>query len=201
MFTRFNVMLAVAIVAAAGGAASASGAWRPERAVPVLPTARVVAPAAARDSVTIPLSVQEEHMALLAELIAATHEPGPVGEAARELSNTLQPHFDREERIALPPLSLLGPLSEGSLPADAEAVLPMTDSLQAEMPRMLQEHRHIAAAVSQFEAVARAEGVYRFEMLGVSLRRHARTEEEVMYPAAILVGDVVRARLAGWRRK
>lgn len=188
MFARFQALAAVALLAAAGAAAPAPGSWRP-------------AAPAARDSVTIPSSIQEEHMQLMAELIAATHEPGPVGEAARELSNTLQPHFDREERFALPPLALLRPLSEGTLPAGAEAVLPLTDSLLAEMPRMLEEHHQIAAAIRQFEAVAQAEGVYRHETLGVELRRHARSEEEVLYPAAILVGDLVRARQAGWRRK
>jgi hypothetical protein len=188
MFTRFNLVLAVAIAAAVGGGASATRAWRP-------------APAAARDSITVPSSIQDEHMELMASLVAATHEPGPVGEAARLLSGTLQPHFDREERIALPPLSLLRPLADGSLPPDAQAVLPLTDTLLAELPRMLDEHHQIDAAISHFQAVCMNEGVYRYELLAVELRRHARMEEEVLYPAAILVGDLVRARQAGFARK
>jgi hypothetical protein len=33
-------------------------------------------------------------------------------------------------------------------------------------------------------------------VLGQQLALHAQTEEEVLYPAAVLVGDIVRARLA-----
>jgi len=159
------------------------------------------APPAPRDSVVIPASISEEHLELMAGLVNAAAERGPVGQAARDLNALLQPHFDREEQIALPPLGLLRPLLDGGLPAGAEQVLPLTDSLRAELPRMLAEHRLIAAAVDHFEQVARAENVYRYEMLAVSLRRHARTEEEVLYPAAILVGELVRARTAEYARR
>ena len=189
MFQRILAAAALALAAAAGAGLSSRAP-----AAPASPPPRA-------DSISIPSSVQEEHLELMAALIAAAQERGPVGEAARQLGDALQPHFAREERIALPPLGLLRPLSEGVVPPDAGAVLPLTDTLLAELPRMMEEHRRIAAALSHFEAVALNEGVHRHEMLVVSLRRHARTEEEVLYPAAVLVGDLVRARQAGWQRK
>ena len=137
----------------------------------------------------------------MARLTAATRERGPVGEAARELAETLQPHFEREEQVALPPLGLLRPLAEGRLPPGAAAVVPLADSLAAELPRMLEEHRRIQAAVSQFEAVARSQGGERHLPLVTMLRHHARSEEEVLYPAAVLVAEVVRARMAARRRQ
>jgi hypothetical protein len=187
MFSRVFQVTAVAFAAAAAGA--------------LPPARRAPEPEVPRDTITIPASIRDEHMELLAGLLAAGAERGPVGEAARELTRTLQPHFDREERIALPPLGLLRPLAEDRVPADAEEVLPLTDSLRAELPRMLAEHREIEAAIARFESVARAEMVHRYDMLAVSLRRHARSEEEVLYPAAVLVGDLVRARAAGFRRR
>lgn len=33
-------------------------------------------------------------------------------------------------------------------------------------------------------------------LLAAELARHARSEEEVLYPAAVLVGELVRGRLA-----
>jgi hypothetical protein len=43
-------------------------------------------------------------------------------------------------------------------------------------------------------AAARVEGVARYEQLADQLSLHAQTEEEVLYPAAVLVGEVIRAR-------
>lgn len=76
-----------------------------------------------------------------------------------------------------------------------EAVLPLTDALRAELPRMLEEHVAIAAAAGALAQVARAAGDREVESLTTALQFHALTEEEVFYPAAILVGDLVRARL------
>lgn len=70
MFPRPFQVVAVAFAAAAAGALpSTRGA--PEPAVP-------------RDSLAIPASIRDEHMELLAGLVTATTERGPVGEAARE---------------------------------------------------------------------------------------------------------------------
>lgn len=39
------------------------------------------------------------------------------------------------------------------------------------------------------------ENADKYERLAEDLALHAQTEEEVLYPTAILVGDIVRARL------
>jgi Hemerythrin HHE cation binding domain len=72
----------------------------------------------------------------------------------------------------------------------------MTDALKQELPRMLEEHRQIRAAVDSLKAAARAEGFTRYEQLADQLALHAQTEEEVLYPAAVLVGDIIRTRRA-----
>jgi hypothetical protein len=147
--------------------------------------------------VPIPESIKAEHEEIHAALVRATQAPGRVGAAARELAAVLHPHFVREEQIALPPLGLLAPLSRGELTPDMRAVLPLTDSLRAELPRMLQEHEPIRAATARLADAARAEGNTAVVRLAEELRLHARSEEEILYPAAVLVGDLVRMRLAG----
>jgi hypothetical protein len=142
-----------------------------------------------------PASMRIEHEAIHARLLRATEAPGAVGEAARQLAWVLHPHFVREDEVALPPLALLGRLARGELDRSMEAVLPLTDALRAELPRMLEEHVAIAAAADALAQAARAAGNYEAESLANALQLHARTEEEVFYPAAILVGDMVRARL------
>jgi hypothetical protein len=72
-------------------------------------------------------------------------------------------------------------------------VLPMTDSLEAELPKMLKEHDAIRAATAKFRAAAvkaRRDDYVRF---ADGLAAHARQEEEILYPAAIVVGRYVKA--------
>ena len=71
----------------------------------------------------------------------------------------------------------------------------MTDALRRELPQMLEEHKRIRVAVEHLRAAARAEHSTRYEQLAAQLALHAQTEEEVLYPAAILVGDVVRTQV------
>ena len=151
--------------------------------------------------VQIPSSIRAEHQEIHASLIEATRVPGPIGVAAKALADVLHPHFVREEQVALPPLAFLAPLARGEVPEGAASVQAMSDTLRAELPTMLEEHKRIRAAVAELGKVARAAGAEKYERLAEQLAQHALTEEEVMYPAAILVGDLLRARHHGqhWR--
>ncbi len=145
--------------------------------------------------IEIPEAMRSEHAELHAELEEATRAPGRVGEAAREVARVLHPHFVREEEIALPPLGLLRELAwDGVSPAMAD-VLPLTDALKAELPRMIEEHRAIRAALENLAAVARAGGRPDVAALAARVMAHAAAEEQVSYPAAVLVGRYVRLAL------
>lgn len=144
----------------------------------------------------IPEALRIEHAEIHGELVRATQLRGRVGAAARALATVLDPHFAREEQIALPPLGLLAPLARDEDAAAMRTILPLTDSLRAELPAMLEEHKAIAAATRELGRVARAAGNARVAALAEKLLLHARNEEEVTYPAALLVGEVVRARTA-----
>jgi hypothetical protein len=141
--------------------------------------------------------MRQEHAQIHEGLVAATGQAGAVGEAARALADLLDPHFAREEQIALPPLGLLEPLARGEYEPSMSEVLPMTDALESEWSQMLREHEAIAAAGARLEEVARAEGNIEVERLAHTLQVHALTEEEVNYPAAVLVGRVVRMQQEG----
>ena len=144
----------------------------------------------------IPESIQIEHRAIHEQLEEAMQAPGQIGEAARTLGKVLHPHFVREEEIALPPLGALAQLAAGTLPSDAPALLTMTDALKRELPQMLAEHTRIRAAVRALGEAVRAERAAKYERLAEQLALHAQTEEEVLYPAAVLVGDLIRARMS-----
>lgn len=143
----------------------------------------------------IPKPLQVEHEELHARLVKATKEPGAIGEAAREVARLLHPHFVREEAFALPPLALLERLARGEAREDMAEVLPMTRRLKAELPQMLAEHREIVGALEKLRAAARAAGQPEHERFAEALVLHAQTEEQVLYPAAILAGEQVARTL------
>jgi hypothetical protein len=143
----------------------------------------------------IPAPLRAEHEELHTRLAAATREAGEIGQAAREVAQLLHPHFVREEEFAMPPLALLAPLARGEIRADMADVLPLTRQLKAELPAMLQEHQQIVAALDKLRAAARAAGRGEYERFAEALVLHAQTEELVLYPAAILVGELVALRL------
>lgn len=144
---------------------------------------------------TIPQPLQHEHEALHERLRQATQAGGEVGEAARTLARLMHPHFVKEDRIALPPLGLLAALARGQFSDEMSGVLTLTDQLEAELPQMLAEHQSIVAALNTLREAAVRAGRTDIVAFAEALVDHARTEEEVMYPAAVLVGRWVRQRL------
>jgi len=143
----------------------------------------------------IPKAVVAEHQTLHAELVRLTLLRGKVGEAARTVATLLHPHFIKEEEFALPPLGLLIEVAEGRVKPEMKDVLPMIDKLRAELPRMLEEHKLVVGALRRLARAAKQEkkpGAARF---AEALEVHALGEEQILYPAALLVGECVRARL------
>ena len=73
-------------------------------------------------------------------------------------------------------------------------VLSMTDSLRAELPRMLEEHKAVQAATLHLQQAADSAGNAEVADLAQTLALHALSEEQLFYPAALLAGEVVRMR-------
>jgi hypothetical protein len=141
----------------------------------------------------VPGSLRAEHERIQAALTSAAKDLSTLGGAARALSDVLQPHVEREETLALAPLGLLGPLAEGKYHDGMQTVLPRTDLLRGHLPELLAEHDAIRSAAQRLQTAARQAGRADLEQLARELIAHTRMEDEVCYPAALLVGDVVRA--------
>jgi len=145
--------------------------------------------------IQIPKSLRLEHEELHDFLAAARQEPGELGDALRRVARLLEPHFRKEEAFAMPPLGLLARLARNDVtPAMAE-VYPHTDWLKNNLPTLMAEHREIIGAVEEMLEAARSAGHIDYVEFAEKLINHARMEEEVIYPAAILVGEYLRLLL------
>jgi hypothetical protein len=144
----------------------------------------------------IPEPLKLEHEELHADLVRATKAGGKTGEAAKAVAQVLHDHFVKEEEFALPPIGLLAELTRGKVDEQMRSVLVMTDRLKAELPEMLREHQAVVAALKKLTAAAETENLPDHVRFAEKLMLHARTEEEVLYPAAILAGEYIKLKLA-----
>ena len=144
----------------------------------------------------IPQAMQAEHDELHSRLARLTGAGGRTGEAAKAVAKVLHAHFVKENEYALPPLSLLVPLSLGKFDPAMADVLKLTDRLAADMSAMLGEHRSIAAALKALAEAASAESKPEGVQFADMLNAHAQMEEQVTYPTVLLIGLYVKSKLA-----
>lgn len=142
----------------------------------------------------IPRALQVEHEDLREALARLANEPGQIGEAGAEVQALFDSHAAREEQFALPLLGLLAPLAAGAVIADAPAVIALSRRLRFQLPDMLDDHLAIVAALQILLDKANELGRSDASDVARRLILHAQLEEEVLYPAAILVGMYLEAR-------
>ena len=143
----------------------------------------------------IPNSIRAEHAELHHQLEDAIKSGGNTGAAAQIVADRLHAHFEKEEAYALPPLGLLSPLAQGKVSEDMKRGLELSDKLKQELPQMLNEHKAITLALDELSNAAINENKTAAVEFAERLRMHAQNEEEVLYPAAILVGEYLKLRL------
>jgi hemerythrin superfamily protein len=149
----------------------------------------------------VPPALKQEHDNLRANLAAAAKEPGSLGEAARELARVLDPHFATEEELVYPPLGMLSAAAEGRITDDMVEVLSRTRRLKEALPDMLAAHRKIQDGLDKLRTAAAAASRPTYERFADALDDHIDMEEEVLYLAAILVGEHVALSLEQHREK
>ena len=142
----------------------------------------------------IPKPLTIEHKELHEKLGEVIQEGGKIGEAAKAVAEVLHPHFIKEEKYALPPLGVLRSLAKGKAQTQTQTkeILRMSDELKKDLPTMLKEHKEVVAKLKTLIAEALKEERQDVILFAEKLILHAETEEEVLYPAAILVGDYLK---------
>lgn len=143
----------------------------------------------------IPAPLKSEHDELHSALVRATKELGKLGAAAKAVEKVLRSHLAKEEQFALAPMGLLPKLARGEVTSDMEEVLVLIDRLEHELPGMLEDHQQIVSALKLLLAAARSQDKVEYAEFAEQLIRHVQTEEQVLYPAAILAGRYIRLKL------
>lgn len=140
----------------------------------------------------VPESLKLEHRSLRDELDKIIKSDGKVSQKAQILAELLNPHFIKEEESVLPHLGLLLILVEGKWDVISEEIFLKADKLKTEFFELLEEHKKIAAAYKDLEAVAKEENNSCAEKFAGDIALHAQIEEQVLYPAVILIDKYLR---------
>lgn len=148
-----------------------------------------------------PQSLKKEHDELHAQLARAKEAGGATGKAAKVVAEALHPHFLKEEEYALPQLGLLSILADGKILPEMGAAVAMSDRLKADLSHMLLEHKQIVTALKALVDAANLEGKEEIPHFAEKLILHAQTEEEVLYPASILIGEYLNLKLSEKTRR
>ena len=138
----------------------------------------------------VPLSIKKEHEYLLDNIHKITLFQDSTGHAAVKLKELMQHHFKEEEDYVLPPLGLLPLLASGKLPEQSKEVIQLCEKLKSQLSHLSAEHQLIKA----FMQAATKENHLEIIEFEKELQQHATTEEEVFFPAAILIGEYLKLK-------
>ena len=70
----------------------------------------------------------------------------------------------------------------------------MTERLKKDLGKMLKEHKSIVSALKGLIKAAKREKKAEYVHFAQKLILHARTEEEVLYPTALLIGEYIKSK-------
>lgn len=143
----------------------------------------------------VPSSIMKEHENLLDQIHRIALFQDSAGLRAIKLNDLMQHHFKEEEDLVLPPLGLLPLLASGKILEQSEEIILLTDKLTSLLTHLSVEHQLIKAYMNELRQ-ADTNGshpeIIEFEK---ELHKHANTEEEVFFPAAILIGEYLKIKV------
>ncbi len=142
-----------------------------------------------------PGPLKEEHQTFHDELIRAIKTGGELGSIAVQIDKILILHFKIEEEYAFPPLALMVPLSQGKIDPGMKDALGIIKQLKKELPKLTDDHIKITQMLKDFDNAVKVEKKIEFAQFSQKLTHHARAEEGILYPAAILIGEYLNLKL------
>ena len=105
-------------------------------------------------------------------------------------------HFKEEEDYIFPALGLLPLLANGQLPKETKNVQLLTEKAKSMMDHMSAEHQLITAYIGELKQASAAENLPAIIEFEKAVSQHAKSEEEVYFPAAIMVGEYLKLKTA-----
>jgi len=144
-----------------------------------------------------PLSLQKEHEDLHSQMAEVRKLGGKTSQALERLVETMHHHFVYEEERAMPVLALIKELALKPHPPVidqnlAKKAIKLADDWADKYNDMVKAHEKICKAAEELAEVALEENQTAAVEFSDMLINHAHVEEDVIYPAVILVGKYLK---------
>lgn len=144
----------------------------------------------------IPQSQIIEHEENLGHLTMLAARPGPVGAVARRAIALFKQHNVREYEYVLPPLTLLPYLADGKVTPDMQWALDMCDRVRADREVIFDEHARMIEILNELQFVGQQAHDTEAVDFAKAAAVDALNDSEILEPAVMMIGDVLRAKLA-----
>jgi hypothetical protein len=139
-----------------------------------------------------PSSLEEEHKETHEKLEKIVSSSGDTANMSKQVQIIMQPHFEKEEQLSILVLGALQPYVNGTLTEEARnQAIQISQHFKQEYPTMLEEHKQIVSALDNLENTAMKENRQDVISFIADLKSHAMNEEQVTYPATIIVGELL----------
>ena len=145
---------------------------------------------------SVPDALLRGHDEARAEFVRATMEGGRIAQAGKRVAQLCLPHFEHEERSVFPVLALLPHLERGNVQPEMMDVLPLISDFSARHDALNDHHQSILAAIEELLQAAHKEKNREFAEFAYTMRVHEKVEDEVIYPAVVLIGKYLQEKRA-----
>lgn len=136
----------------------------------------------------MPASIKAEHESLLYQIRTFAQFPDSTGIVAKKLQELMEHHFSEEENYVLPQLGLLDGLTRAELPQESDEIIKLTEQFKSQRQHISAEHQMIKAHLNELSNAAEYNS-HDIKSFLLEVEKHAALEEEILFPASILVGD------------
>lgn len=142
-----------------------------------------------------PSSLEKEHKEIHEKLASIVSSTGQTANVAKEVQSIMQPHFEEEEKLSISVLGALQPYVNGTLTQDAkDQAIKLSQQFKQKYPTMLEEHKQIVVALDRLQNTATKENRQDVISFIEQLRNHALSEEQITYPATIVIGELLELK-------
>ena len=140
----------------------------------------------------VPSSIKKTHVYLLERIHEMTLYKDNSSLMAIKIEDLMLHHFKEEEDLILPLLGLLPTLANDKIPEQNKDIIFLSENIKTQLSHMSAEHQLIHAYIDELKQDATAENLPDILEFEKEVIHHATSEEEVFFPASILIGEYLK---------
>lgn len=137
--------------------------------------------------------LDREHAELLDTLSEASQRPDHFGKVFQNVLKIFNYHHDRELETVMPLLEYMYSRNEKNRLHDVFKLEKAWNTFRDEYDTMLNEHRQMIQWIDEVNDYPSLEED-NISCLARDLKRHIEVEEQIFYPAALMVGELIQCK-------